>query len=122
MIDPIRRTLAFVRFSHTIFAMPFALGAMLVAANGVPSLRLSVLVILAMVFARTAAMLFNRLADWEIDQRNPRTADRRRLVTRPAAMALLAACSGGFVAVTWRMNPLCFQLSPSRWASCFFIH
>ena len=76
----IRSFLTFIRFSHTIFALPFALGSMFVAAHGLPPLRAFALVVLAMVFARTAAMTFNRLADWEIDKRNPRTAERHKLV------------------------------------------
>ena len=57
------RFLRLIRFSHTIFALPFALGALIVAANGWPSLKILVLVVVCMVFARTAAMLFNRLVD-----------------------------------------------------------
>ena len=72
----IARFLQLIRFSHTIFALPFALGALLVAADGWPSARTLLLVLACMVLARTAAMLFNRLADWSIDQRNPRTAAR----------------------------------------------
>ncbi|HTD16744.1 MAG TPA: hypothetical protein VK673_16285, partial [Chthoniobacterales bacterium] len=58
------RILKFIRFSHTVFALPFAVGSMLVAAKGFPSLMTLVLILLAMVFARTAAMAFNRIADW----------------------------------------------------------
>lgn len=68
--------LRFIRFSHTIFALPFALGAMVVAAGGLPGGQVAALVLLAMVLARTAAMLFNRIADWNIDKRNPRTEGR----------------------------------------------
>lgn len=108
----ISRALTFIRFSHTVFALPFALGSMLVAAHGRPTLRTFALILLCMVFARTAAMVFNRLADWEIDQRNPRTAGRHRLVTRPAAIALLIGNAAAFVATTAFINPLCFALSP----------
>jgi 4-hydroxybenzoate polyprenyltransferase len=108
----IGRALQFVRFSHTIFAMPFALGAMLVAAGGWPSIRVIALIVLAMVFARTAAMSFNRVADWEIDKRNPRTSDRHRLMPWPAAIGLLLGSSAAFVATTWWINALCFWLSP----------
>ena len=87
VLAPAARFLQFVRFSHTIFAMPFALGAMFVAADGLPSARTFSLVVLAMVFARTAAMTFNRVADWEIDQRNPRTDGRHRLASRGEAIA-----------------------------------
>jgi len=92
--------------------MPFALGSMLVAARGLPDLRVVILIVLAMVCARTAAMTFNRLADWYIDQRNPRTAGRHRLISRNGAIALFVASSAAFVAVTWFINPLCFWLSP----------
>lgn len=116
----VARVLHFIRFSHTIFALPFALGSMLVAAGGLPTIRTALLIILCMVFARTAAMVFNRLADWEIDKRNPRTAGRHRLVSRPGAIALLVLSSGAFVAATWWINPLCFWLSPLALLIVFF--
>jgi 4-hydroxybenzoate polyprenyltransferase len=112
--------LTFIRFSHTIFALPFALGAMIVAANGLPSGRIFLLIILAMVFARTAAMTFNRLADWEIDKRNPRTAGRQKLVSRPVAIVACVLSSALFLATTWWINPLCFELSPLALAIIFF--
>jgi 4-hydroxybenzoate polyprenyltransferase len=114
------RLLQFVRFSHTIFALPFALGAMLVAADGLPGWRLCGLIVLAMVTARTAAMAFNRIADWRIDQRNPRTVARHTLVTRGAGLALLVVSAAAFVITTWWINPLCFALSPVALAIVFF--
>jgi 4-hydroxybenzoate polyprenyltransferase len=111
--------LRFVRFSHTIFALPFALGSMLVAAGGLPGWKICGLIVLAMVFARTAAMVFNRLADWEIDKRNPRTAGRHRLLPKPAAIVLLAVSVAGFIGTTWFINPLCFWLSPVALAIVF---
>lgn len=116
----ISRILAFIRFSHTIFALPFSLGSMLVAASGWPSWRIFALIVVAMVFARTAAMTFNRLADWKIDQRNPRTAGRHKLVSHATAVALLFASSLGFVAATWGINRLCLALSPVALAIVFF--
>ncbi len=116
----IARALAFIRFSHTIFAMPFALGAMLVAANGFPPARIFALIVLSMVFARTAAMTFNRLADWKIDQLNPRTSGRHKLITRTGAIVLLLASSAAFIATTAWINPLCFALSPVALAIVFF--
>ena len=104
--------LRFIRFSHTIFALPFALGAMIVAAGGFPGWKICGLILLAMVFARTAAMVFNRLADWEIDQRNPRTVARHKLLPKPAATVLLVLSAAAFVLTTWLINPLCFRLSP----------
>src|SRR5881392_1344119 len=103
---PISRFLRLIRFSHTIFALPFALGALVVAANGWPSLRIVCLVVLCMIFARTAAMLFNRLVDWSLDQRNPRTASRHLLVSKSAASVLLALSSAGFVVVAAAINRL----------------
>jgi 4-hydroxybenzoate polyprenyltransferase len=111
--------LRFIRFSHTIFALPFALGSMAVAAGGFPGWKVCALILLAMVFARTAAMVFNRLADWEIDRRNPRTEARHKLLPKPAAIALLAVSTAAFVFTTWFINPLCFRLSPVAVAIIF---
>lgn len=116
----IARLLRFIRFSHTIFALPFALGAMIVAAHGWPEWQTVALIIVAMVFARTAAMTFNRLADWQIDQRNPRTVERHTLVSRGAAIALLLVSSAAFMATTWWINPLCFRLAPVALVIVFF--
>lgn len=116
----IGRFLSFIRFSHTIFALPFALGSMFVAAHGLPSFRVFLQVVLAMVFARTAAMTFNRLADWEIDKRNPRTAGRHKLVSKPVAIGACLVSALAFVATTWFINPLCFALSPVALVIVFF--
>ena len=91
----VTRFLRLIRFSHTIFALPFALGALLVAADGRPSMRTCLLVLVCMVFARTAAMLFNRLSDWSLDQRNPRTATRHLLLTKPIACGAPGNQRGG---------------------------
>src|SRR5437773_7786826 len=117
---PIARFLRLIRFSHTIFALPFALGALVVAANGRPSLRVFVLVIVCMVFARTAAMLFNRLVDWSLDQRNPRTASRHLLVSKSGVVVLLAVSSGGFVLAAAAINRLTLILAPVALALIFF--
>jgi 4-hydroxybenzoate polyprenyltransferase len=114
------RFLRLIRFSHTIFALPFALGALVVAANGLPSLRTLLLVVVCMVFARTAAMLFNRLVDWSLDQRNPRTASRHLLVSKPAALVLLAVSSAGFVLAAGAINRLTFLLAPVALVVIFF--
>jgi len=117
---PVGRFLRLIRFSHTIFALPFALGALVVAANGWPSLRILLLVLLCMVFARTAAMLFNRLVDWSLDQRNPRTASRHLLVSKSVAVTLLVLSSAGFVASAVAINRLTFMLAPVALALIFF--
>jgi 4-hydroxybenzoate polyprenyltransferase len=116
----IGRFLSFIRFSHTIFALPFALGSMFVAAHGLPSFRVFALIVLAMVFARTAAMTFNRLADWEIDKRNPRTARRHKLVSKRVAIGACLVSALLFVATAWFINPLCFALSPVALLIVFF--
>jgi 4-hydroxybenzoate polyprenyltransferase len=112
--------LSFIRFSHTIFALPFALGSMFVAAHGLPSFRVFALVVLAMVFARTAAMTFNRLVDWEIDKRNPRTAGRHKLVSKRMAIGACLISALFFSATASMINPLCFALSPVALVIVFF--
>lgn len=114
------RFLRLIRFSHTIFALPFAMGALIVAANGRPSKRTLLLVIASMVFARTAAMLFNRLVDWSLDQRNPRTASRHLLLSKPAVATLLVLNSAAFLSVAAAINRLTFLLSPVALAIIFF--
>jgi 4-hydroxybenzoate polyprenyltransferase len=117
---PVSRFLRLIRFSHTIFALPFALGALVVAANGWPSLRILFLVVVCMVFARTAAMLFNRLVDWSLDQRNPRTASRHLLISKLAASVLLVVSSAGFVTTAAAINRMTFILAPVALALIFF--
>jgi 4-hydroxybenzoate polyprenyltransferase len=117
---PIGRFLRLIRFSHTIFALPFALGALVVAANGWPSLRILFLVVVCMVLARTAAMLFNRLVDWSLDQRNSRTASRHLLVSKSLAFTLLVFSSAGFVGSAAAINRLTFVLAPVALALIFF--
>ena len=117
---PLARFLRLIRFSHTVFALPFALGALVVAANGRPSLRILLLVVICMVFARTAAMLFNRLVDWSLDQRNPRTASRHLLVPKWGAIILLTLSSAGFMLAAAAINQLTLMLAPIALALIFF--
>ncbi len=116
----VTRFLRLIRFSHTVFALPFALGALLVATDGRPSGRLLLLVVACMVLARTAAMLFNRLMDWSIDQKNPRTATRHLLVTQPIAWSMLVLTAGGFVVASAAINYLTGLLAPVALAIIFF--
>jgi len=109
-----------VRLPHTVFALPFALGALIVAANGWPSLRILLLVIVCMVLARTAAMLFNRLVDWSLDQRNPRTASRHLLISKLSALILLILSSAAFLLAASAINRLTFLLAPVALALIFF--
>ena len=116
----ITRFLQLIRFSHTVFALPFALGALLVAANGRPTLRTSLLVLACMVLARTAAMLFNRLCDWSLDQKNPRTATRHRLLEKWIARALLATSAVGFLVASAAINRTTGFLAPVALLIIFF--
>lgn len=116
----IARFLQLIRFSHTIFALPFALGSLLVAANGHPTLRTLLLVIACMVFARTAAMLFNRLTDWSLDKRNPRTATRHRLLEKSIAWSLLAFSTAGFLISSTAINRMTGLLAPLALFIVFF--
>src|SRR5712691_11905276 len=118
--NSLSRFFQLTRFSHTVFALPFALGALVVAANGRLSLRVFVLVLVCMVCARTAAMLFNRLIDWSLDQRNPRTASRHLLIPKAAASLLLLLSSAGFLGAAAAINRLTFLLSPLALAIVFF--
>lgn len=123
----LQKWLSLVRFSHTIFALPFALAGMAVAARdqqGWPGWRTFLLILLAMVCARTCAMAFNRIVDRDIDARNPRTAHRHLptgQIRLPAAWALWALSGAGLVATSWFLNPLCFVLSPvALFVICFY--
>jgi 4-hydroxybenzoate polyprenyltransferase len=116
----IGRFLQLIRFSHTVFALPFALGALVVAANRLPSARVFFLVLACMVCARTAAMLFNRLADWSLDQRNPRTASRHQLVPRAMATVGLIVAAAGFLLSAGFLNRLTLLLSPIALVIIFF--
>src|SRR5256714_8439677 len=82
--NALSRFLRLIHFSHTIFALPFALGALVVAANGLPSARTLLLVLVCMVSARPSAMLFNRFVRWSLHQRNPPTGSRTLFLSKPA--------------------------------------
>ncbi|HEY2908609.1 MAG TPA: UbiA family prenyltransferase, partial [Gemmataceae bacterium] len=100
----LRRLLELIRFSHTLFALPFALIAALLAWQDEPFRLVDLLgILLCMVFARSAAMAFNRLVDARLDAANPRTAARHLpagLLRRGTVVAFTIACCGGFVAST----------------------
>lgn len=93
---------------------------MIVAAGGWPGWLLCGLIVACMVFARTAAMTFNRIVDWEIDQRNPRTLQRHMLITKQAAIMVCGVSSLLFVSTTIMINTLCFVLSPVALGIIFF--
>ena len=110
--------LSLIKFSHTIFAMPFALTGFFLAtlfSGGGFSWKVFFLVLLCMVFARSAAMAFNRYLDREVDKINPRTAQREipaGIISPGAALGFTIINSLLFIATTWWINPLCFWLSP----------
>src|SRR6185436_19874715 len=118
MFALIRKWGGFVKFSHTVFALPFALAAMVVAARqnrGWPGWRTFLLIVAAMVCARTCAMAFNRIVDREFDAANPRTAMRHLptgRITLVSAWTLWAISAAGLVVTSYFLNPLCFYLSP----------
>src|SRR5512137_972606 len=127
MLSLLTKWLSFVRFSHTIFALPFALAAMAVAArknHGWPGWRTFGLIFAAMVCARTCAMAFNRIVDRKFDALNPRTTGRHLpagTVSLPGAIALCVAAAAGLVTASYFLNPLCFYLSPVALAViCFY--
>lgn len=107
--------LEMIKFRHTVFALPFALTGAILAAGGIPALRVLALVVAASVCARTAAMSFNRWADASIDARNPRTADRAipaGRLRRPFVLAVALGSAALFVLCAALLNPLAFALSP----------
>jgi 4-hydroxybenzoate polyprenyltransferase len=114
--------LGMVRFSHTLFAMPFALASMVWAAHGLPSARIFFLIVACMVTCRNAAMAFNRLIDADIDRENPRTARRHipaGVLSRGNVIAFLVLNAVAFVAATWYVNALAFILAvPTLIAVC----
>src|SRR5881397_628585 len=96
--------LGLVKFSHTLFALPFALASMLWAAQGLPSLRIFLLIILCMVTCRNAAMAFNRLVDADVDKENPRTARRHLpagILSRSQVIWFLIGNAIAFIGATW---------------------
>ena len=116
-MNTVKKYLSLVKFSHTIFAMPFALTGFFLGyvETGEFDWLILVLVVLCMVFARNAAMGFNRWADWRIDQDNDRTKVREipsGVISPKNALIFVVANSALFIAATWFINPLCFFLSP----------
>lgn len=116
--------LSFVRFSHSVFALPFALAGALLASRDHPQTWTTVLwILVAMVAARSAAMGFNRLVDARFDALNPRTANRelpRGLLSRGQAVAFVAGASILFIVAAGQLNWICLALSPLALAIVFW--
>src|SRR6476469_3776337 len=111
-VNKLRTYGSFVRFSHSVFALPFALaGALLASRHAAPTWATVGWILVAMVAARSAAMGFNRLVDARIDALNPRTAGRelpRGAMSRREAIVFVVVASAAFIYAAWRLSPLCF--------------
>ena len=118
MLLTLKNYLSFIKFSHTIFALPFALiGFVLSIKDDLTKFNpvLLIYVVLCMVFARSAAMGFNRFIDRKFDALNPRTKMREvpaGVISTSAALIFVVLMSVLFIATTWFINPICFYLSP----------
>jgi 4-hydroxybenzoate polyprenyltransferase len=124
MIARVRTYLSFIRFSHSIFALPFALTGALLAAREHPLTWSRVAwIVVAMVAARSAAMGFNRLVDARLDAKNPRTAMReipRGAMSAAEATVFVAVASAVFVWAAWMISTLCAVLAPVALAIVFW--
>jgi 4-hydroxybenzoate polyprenyltransferase len=115
MLAKTRTTLEMIKWEHSIFALPFALTAALLAARGIPAWRTLVWILIAMVAARSCAMAFNRWADAELDAANPRTQSRAipaGLLTRQFVLGFTALMALLFVLASAQLNHLTLYLSP----------
>jgi len=112
-----------IKFEHTVFALPFAFMGAFLAAGGVPDGRVFLLVVLAMVGARTSAMGFNRIVDARFDRANPRTADRAipaGKVSMVEAWVMVLVAAALFFYASYLLNPLVFMISPLALGLTFF--
>jgi 4-hydroxybenzoate polyprenyltransferase len=120
----LRTYASFVRFSHSVFALPFALAGALLAARTTRLTWTSLMwILVAMVAARSAAMGFNRIVDARIDALNPRTAARelpRGAMSGREAVLFVGIASGIFVLAAGRLNTVCLVLSPVALAIVFW--
>ena len=110
-----RTTLEMIKWEHSIFALPFALTAVLLAANGLPALRTILWILVAMVSARSAAMAFNRWADADLDAANPRTKTRAipaGLLSRNFVLGFTLLAVVVFIFASAELNRLTLYLSP----------
>ena len=115
MFEKIALYLKMIKFSHSIFALPFAFTAALMAASGIPSLKQILWIVVAMVSARSGAMGLNRIIDRKIDAANPRTANREipsGKINVGSAVFFTVLSLTVFVFSAYMLNPLCLKLSP----------
>ncbi|MGA2086061.1 MAG: UbiA-like polyprenyltransferase [Terracidiphilus sp.] len=110
-----RTTLEMIKWEHSVFALPFALTAVILAANGLPTLRTLAWILVAMVAARSSAMAFNRWADADLDAANPRTRSRAipaGLLLRRFVLGFTVVAALIFVLAAAQLNRLTLCLSP----------
>jgi 4-hydroxybenzoate polyprenyltransferase len=115
ILEKTRIVLEMIKFSHTVFALPFAFMGAILSAKGIPSLNKIFWILIAMICARSAAMFLNRLIDWRIDALNPRTKDRaipKGLVTPVQTVIFIIAFFVVFFFAAYMLNELCFKLAP----------
>ena len=116
--------LRMIKFSHSIFALPFAFTGAVVAAQGIPEYSVIGWIIVAMIGARSGAMGLNRLIDCEIDKHNPRTAVRelpKGVLQKSEVILFTFIAFGFFIFAAYKLNPLCLKLSPLALA-VFFVY
>ncbi len=127
MIATIKKWANFIKLSHTVFALPFALASMAVAARehrGWPGWPTFLLILACMVCARTCAMSFNRIADRAFDKENPRTKGRHLpsgQISVAGAWTLCLFSAAGLIMASFALNRVCFYLSPvALFFVCFY--
>ena len=115
ILNEIGTTLEMIKWEHSIFALPFALTAMLLAAGGLPGWRTVVWIVVAMVAARSAAMAFNRWADADLDAENPRTRNRAipaGLLTKRFVLGFTCVAAAVLLLAAAELNRLTLELAP----------
>ena len=126
MIKPIEKLgllLRMIKFEHTVFALPFAFFGAFLAARGLPDIRTSIWIVVAMAGARTAAMGFNRIIDLPFDSKNPRTSNRalpKGKVSNRETWIMVIVSAGVYFLATSELNHLAFSLSPLGLAIILF--
>ncbi|MGH7360720.1 MAG: UbiA family prenyltransferase, partial [Candidatus Methylomirabilales bacterium] len=115
LLARIRLFLEMIKFSHTVFALPFALMGAILAARGIPDGRTLFWILVAMVGARSGAMGMNRFADRDLDALNPRTQERalpRGLIRPGQVLALVGVSFALLLLAAYNLNPLCLAMAP----------
>ena len=125
LLQKITTLLNLIKFSHTIFSFPFAVMSAFLAASGMPGMRQLLLIIAALVMARSAAMSFNRLVDTHYDINNPRTTYRvtlQKKIGRTNLWMFTILCATLFILCAWLLNRLALYMSPWPYSSSLDTH